>query len=286
MPYKSFKVNIYRIEAHNTIRTASVSFSGSIKNALAQQLDGRYKDVRGKKRRLENYREDANCYLLNFVTFEYAGPSRTEPTSETVPIGLNSNESFAHETAMLYDPGTNLAFVESTQSGMRARAIVLYFEEFSNFNEHYLLIPRLDAEAAAKARGYKTIRSVKLRVAIGPVTSADRDEGIGVINSLGVDYGANIVDIEIKVQRGRSRTLSLPKVRQVINSVLGSDGSNNVTRMTVRGREDDDDRIETIDLIQHRENRETMLQVDAQTRKVPHEERWDALLKIRQEFTG
>lgn len=56
--------------------------------------------------------------------------------------------------------------------------------------------------------------------------------------------------------------------------------------MILRGREHDDDQIEAIDLLQHREKRETMLQVDDQTRKVPHGERWDALLKMRQEFIG
>ncbi len=284
MPYKSFKVNIYDIEAQNTDRTESDSFSGAIENAIAQQLDGRYKDVSGKGRRLEHYRKEEACYLLNFTTFEFAGPGRTDTTSAAVPIGLDSNEFFAHETAMLYDPNANLAFVESTQSGMRNKAIALYFEEFSNRNEHYNLIPRLDNEAAAKARGYQNIHSVNLQVAIGQITGVDRDEGIGVIHSLGADYGADIIDIEIKVGRGKGRTLFPPKVRQAISNVLGSADSNNVKRMTLKGREHDDAPLEIIDLLQHKEKRETSLQVDDQTRKVSHEKRWDALIEIRQEF--
>lgn len=185
MPYKSFKVNIYHIEAHDTDRTASVSFSEAIKNAAAQQINGRHKVVGDKGRRLENYREDANYYLLNFTTSEFSGPSRTEPTSEATPFYLSPNEYFAHENAMLYDPEANLAFLESTLNGMRAGAIADYFKEFANRNESYTLIPQLDAEAAARARRYQTIRSVKLRVAMGPITGADREAGIGPIKGFG-----------------------------------------------------------------------------------------------------
>ena len=278
--------SIYHIEAHDTDRTARVSFSEAIKNAAAHQIQGRHKVVGDKGRRLENYREDANYYLLNFTTSEFSGPSRTEPTSEATPFYLSSNEYFAHENAMLYDPEANMAFLESTLNGMRAGAIADYFKEFANRNESYTLIPQLDAEAAARARRYQTIRSVNLRVAMGPITGADREAGIGVIKSFGENYDAGTIDIEIKAQRERGRSLSLTSVWWTIANILGNDAPNNVTRMIVKGREHDDDQIEPIDLIQHKENRETRLQVDDQTRKVPHTERWDALIKMRQEFLG
>ena len=73
-------------------------------------------------------------------------------------------------------------------------------------------------------------------------------------------------------------------VWQTINSILGSDDNNSITQLRVYGREHDDDELEIIDLIQHRERRERMLPVDDIERNIPYGERWNALLEVRQEF--
>ena len=290
MPEKSFKVNIYDIIANNIAEPRNHSFSQAIDNAIAKPLEQRYAEVNGKGRRLEDYQKEEDYYLLNFVTSQFDGPGRTEPETAATPINLAPEEFFAHETAMLYAPKAGLAFIESTLVGMRDGAIAHYFDAFSNNNENYSLIPRLDDEAAARARRQQTIRSLTMRVALGPVTDIDQRAGIGVIKSFGEEYGAGTIDIEIKAQRERGRTLSLGRIWRTIDSILGNDTlqesmhANNVTQLKLKGREHDGDPIEVIDLLQHRENRETQLQVDPQTRKVPHTDRWEALVKIYREF--
>ena len=283
MPDKSFKVSIYEVKLPDDTGQAQFPFRNAIEGACAQPLEERYLFVNGKGRRLENHDRHEDCYLLNFVSLEFTGPGRSRPRTEAVPINLDPDESFAHETAMLYDPESSLALIESTQSGMGPGAMAEYFEEFANQTE-YLLIPQLDNEAGARARSYQTIRSVIMRVNIGPVTEADRAAGIGVIKSLGEEYDAGFMDIEIRALRERKRTLSLQNVWRSINSILGSNDPNNVTQLKVNGREHDDDPLEVIDLIQHREKRERTLRVDDTTRKVPHEDRWNSLVDIRREF--
>lgn len=154
MPEKSFKVNIYNvgITGSNIADPRNHSFHQAIDNVIARPLDRRYTEVSGKGRRLENHRKEEDYYLLNFVTSQFDGPGRTEPETAAIPIDLAPEESFAHETAMLYAPNANLAFVESILGGMGPGAIAHYFSEFANNNENYSLIPRLDDEASARAR--------------------------------------------------------------------------------------------------------------------------------------
>ena len=290
MSEKSFKVNVYEVtlpgEDDDDMPDTSgdISFSDAIENACARSLPDRFREVNGKGRRLENYEQRDDCYCLNFVTLEFSGPGRSERETAAVPIDLGADEEFAHQTAMLYDPDLNLAFVESTQTGMRYGAIARYFRGFSFPRTEYQLVPRLDDDAAARARRHQIIRSLTMRVAMGPVTDADRDAGTGVIKSLGEGYDAGTIDIVIKAQRERGRSLSIGRVWQTANSILGNDNMNNVTQLKVYGREHEDDELELIDLIQHREKREYKLQLDDTERNIPYEDRWNTLLEVRQEF--
>ena len=284
MPDKSFKVSIYEIELPGDKGSVLTPFSTAISNACALPLADRYKEVNGKGRRLEDDDQREGCYLLNFVTLEFAGPGRSAPATAAISINLAQDESFAHETAMLYDPDVELMFAESVQGGMGPGAIARYFREFANHGEEYSLIPRLDNEAAARARQHQTIRRLTMRVAMGPITESDRNAGIGVIKSFGDEYGAGTIDIEIKAQRERGRTLSISSIWNTITNILGDHDENNVTQLKVYGREHDDDALEDIDLLQHREKRERILPVDDQDRKISRDNRWDALLEIRREF--
>lgn len=284
MPEKSFKANIYDVGFRNPDIPGQTPFETAIQEARGRPLGERYMPLLPKGRRLEHDDKRDGCYLLNFVTFEFAGPGRSTPETHAVPIDLDPRESFAHETAMLYDPETALAFLESTSVGMREGAIANYFGEFANSDTDYLLTPLLEDDAAVRARGFQTIRSIIMRVAMGPVTEADHEAGIGVIKSFGVGYDARHIDIEIKSQGEKGRTLSLNNLWRMVDYIMGSETRSTVTQLKVEGRAHDDDPLELIDLIQHREKRERILPVDEESRKVLHEDRWKALLEIRQEF--
>lgn len=284
MPEKSFKANIYDVEFRNPDIPGQTPFETAIEEALGRPLIERYVDLSPKGRRLENDDKRDGCYLLNFVTLKFEGPGRSTPETPAVPIDLDSNESFAHETAMLYDPETRLAFLESTSVGMREGATADYFGKFASSDTEYMLTPRLDDDAAAKARGFQTIRSIIMRVAMGPVTEADREAGIGVIKGFGEGYNAGYMNIEVKAQRERGRTLSRSNIWRTIEPLMGSENRSTVTQLKVEGRTHDDAPLEIIDLIQHQEKRERMLSVDDTLRKVLHEDRWNALLEIHKEF--
>ena len=206
MPEKRFRVNIYDVgfsegAAHGT------TFNTAVDIAVALPLDERYGVANGKGRRLEHHAQQGGVYLLNFITFEFAGPGRSRPVTPAQPIALGTDESFAHETAMLYDPNVDLAFVESTQGGMGPGAIASYFEELAGAGTKYLLLPRLDDEAAARARRHQTIRSLNIRIGMGTITGADHAAGTGAIKAFGQEFDAGQIDIEIKSLREKNHSL-------------------------------------------------------------------------------
>ena len=286
VPEKLFRVNIYDVELLHTGDEQPTEFQEAIQSCSGEPLADREKNISGKYRRLDSHDQRNGVFLLNFVTFEYAGPGRVRRTQPTRPIPMAADESFAPETAMLYHPVSNLAFVESSQGSMGPGAITGYFEEFANRGSTYALHPRTDQNAAVRARRYQTIRNLEMRISVGPATDQDRAAGIGPLRGFGANYGAEYIDVELKPQRARGRTLTLGRVQEFIALFTG--GNRNmpqIVQLRVTGREQDDDPLEVIDLIQHREKRQIMLQIDGNTRKVPHSTRWDALVNAHRVFT-
>ena len=284
MPEKPFRVNVYEVDLLDDSGLDPLTFANAIESACKESIPGRFKSLGDKGRRLEHYDQRDGCFLLNFVTLAFDGPGRSAPGSMTEPIDLALDEHFSHETAMLYDPGENLVFLESGQGGMTNGAIARYFREFAENGEMYSLVPRLDAEASSKARRYQTIRSLVMRMTVGPVTNIDREAGTGVIKGFGEQYDAESIKVEIKVSRSKNRTLSISNIWKSINPILASDDRNNIDELKLNGYEHEDEGMKVIDLLKHQEKRALVLNIDPDSRNVPHEARWQALLNIRKEF--
>ena len=284
MPEKSFTVNIYQVVVQNDdeqqLRLVDNSFDAAIVAACGSSFNHKNQDIRGKMCRLENEDRQEDYRLLNFATAAFDGPGHFRQTTRVVPFGLQQDESFAHETAMLYDPGQNLVFLESSQRGMNRVTIAHYLMKFALPKTNYELVPVLDNESASRARRYKTIRSLTIGVALPAFTKTDHEEGAGAIQGLGDRYGADSIEMKVQAIR-KGKTLSLNRLWETVDFLLGQSGSDSVSDLTIDGREFDEDDFAIIDLIQHREKRTRMLQVDNIERKVPHTERWQALVQIR-----
>ena len=291
MPDKTFRVTVFDVDERPKIEgRGHTPFDRSINNAMNLSMPEREKMVAGKYRRLElaSFDRIVGVFLMNVVTLDYAGPSRTRRGQRIRPFNMQSDESFVSETALLYDPNRDLALVEATQSGIGYGSLAAFFEQFAAPRRPttYEFVPRMDADAAARARLHQTIRNLSLRVAIGRTTEADRAAGISPFAALGNNYGAGYIDVEIKSERPRRRTLDVGSVWDFISNLTSGNTAvpSYIERLRVTGREDDDSRQEVIDLIQHRERRDMPLPIDPQTRKTLFRDRRDALVEIYSEF--
>ena len=289
MPEKPFTVNIYKVvveredEQQLPLPLVDDSFEAAIDAAYNSSFNGRNKEVNRKMSRLENYSRPNNSFLLNFAVAAFDGPGHFRPETRVVHFGLQQDDAFAHETDMLYDPDHDLVFLESAQRGMSRVAVARYFKKFALPKTEFELVPILDDEAASKARRYRTIRRLTIGVALPAFTRADHETGAGAIQALGDRFGAGSIDMTIQAEPKR-KTLLVDKLWEMADFFLGQSDSDSITDLSIDGREFDEDGFSIIDLIQHREKRTCMLQVDNTERKVPHTDRWQALIDIAREY--
>ena len=284
MPEKVFRVNVYDVTAEHNGSGTPTQFQQAIKSTFGQPFGFREKDIGGKLRRVNQHNQQVDLFFLNFVTFEYSGDGRVRSGQPSMNIALAPDEYFGPETAMLFDSVNNLAFVESTARGMGSGTIAHYFEAFAQ-DTRYALVARLDGDAPLRARRFQTVRSLKMRVSLGPITKSDVVAGIDPLKAFGTNLGGGQVDIEVKSERPRDRSLGVSNIRELISHLTGGDTAiPPISQLHVTGREHDDDPLEVIDLIQHRERRTFLLPIDSQTRRIPHPDRWDALSHIHRSF--
>ena len=284
MPEKNFRVRVYEIEYDSDTRDPERDlFLDAIAAAEAADVAQRTKEVGGRLRRLEHHRDEGGVRLLNFVTAEYSGPGRTEPLKPTEAINLAPEEFFSYETAMAYNPDSGLLLLESGVIGMRPSSVAGYFREFDT-TTYFQLRLKIDPEASAKARRFQEINKVTARVSMGPASISDTEAGVGVIRSLGSEYGAKSMDLVLTVGRERKNSLEIGKVRPWIERVLGPREDTNIEQLKVRGREHEDETMDEIDLLLQPIQSERVLPVDSGMRNVPHEVRWNALMEMLREI--
>ena len=284
MPHKKFSVYIYDVLLPDG-KTRDRPFAEAIDAAINEPLADRYREISGKGRRLDQYEIEDDLYLLNFLSYSYPGPGRAMPDRRQRPNALARNEYFTTETAALYDAYEKIMFLESSFSGMGPGAIARYFREFTSPRTNYQLQPRYDGDAWNRASRFQTIRRVSINMRVGPVTAADRDAGIDPFLSLRQDRGAETVKFEVSAGRSRRSSLDVTWILSNIERFRSGNDNMEAQKIELYGREHDDEPLQPIDLIQHKERRTRNLSVDDVERKVDHGLRWDALRDFWDDFT-
>lgn len=260
------------------------SFESAIRATAELGIDARWQHWDDKPRRMDGYSPHGPLHLMNFVTAEYIGPGRTGQSTRVSPIRLQDNEYFAHETAALYDPAEGILLLESSLGGMGPGAIKTYFRRFDR-TCIISLRRRVDDEAVAKARRFQVFRQLHLRVSMGSVSQIERQSGTEVLQSLGEGFHAQEIDIVIKASRTKGASLTEELIRPIIEAVRQQKDKLNYERVRVYGREEEDERFELIDIVSEPLKSEQSLFVDPETRKVSHEDKWEALINMHDEFT-
>ncbi|WP_428097984.1 DUF6731 family protein [Candidatus Rariloculus sp.] len=281
---ETFRANIFSLEEFGADGVIA-PLHQAMRGAWGQPTPERTRHVGAGNRRLEGFEEDPPLYLANFVTLRFLGPGRGSPTQVITGMGLRDHESYAYQTAMLYDSERSLAFIESGRPGMGAGAVATYLGKFAVPATSYQFTPCLDAEAHRRAMRMQNIRKLQVRVAAGRARRADRDEGLGLIAAFTEEFDANFMDMELAIGRERRRFLSAGRVREFLASLLReADEPDRVLKVRITGSRHEDDPTEMIDLLQHRESRERQLDVDPVERNIPCGARWDALRDIWRQF--
>ena len=286
MPDKIFRAYYYRIdEEHVALQHPVMSFANAIRVAMESAIADREKDISGKTRRLETWDDRGQRLLLDFITFQFAGPGRVRSQAPVRTIRMAANESFAPETAIIYDNETRTALIESAREGLWANQLTGYFQYFAPGNR-FTARPLLDAGAGARARRFGLFRKLELEAALGAPTQFDRELGMGVMQTFGEEFEGSIIKVEISVDARRDSSLTARSVQRIVDLLGAGRGRGSLRKATVTGKIDIEGRSQMIDLLQHREQNDRVLPIDNATRKIPHNVRWAALTEMLNELQG
>ena len=276
-----FRANIFEVE--DTEESGRKPFDAALRVAASLPTPRPLLSFNDQDRRIEDFVERDGCCLVNFVTLRAPGPGKASRHTPTTSIGLTPQESFSHETAMLFDPDTQLVFLEGRRPGMGPGAVGQYVARFGDaHSDRYHLVPLLDEEARSRALRNNQIRSFEFKAAVGP--DMGMDDQLDSVTSFSNALGGRTVNIQITAARGRDSSLDTESVLSIARNILRAPNRDRVERIRLKGRISEDDPLEVIDLIQQREFGERELEIDPDTRTIPIEARWDALMSIRRNF--
>lgn len=280
---QEFRVRLYEASRHGN--RGSSPFGDAVHESCLMNAGGRRVAVNRVERVLRDVDWRDDCYLLNFITSRYDGPGRISGATLGMPMGLTAEEYFAYEQSMLYDPEANLVILESVRIGMRYQGIAKFFSNFlpEGSQGNIRLMPRLDQEAIDKILNHREITKLECELVIPPIRNPALTEKLGLIDSVGRGFGGvGKIAVVVYAEKQQTRASFLQTAKDFVRGYLDKAEDLDVSRLTVQGKGDDDDNLKLIDLIAQPVTYKRLLPIDGTIRTINHEDRWRALLDIRQ----
>ncbi|OME08021.1 hypothetical protein BSK64_06185 [Paenibacillus odorifer] len=227
--------------------------------AQGLSLDGRTYDYRQEKSRLETsyWDNELEFFFLHFVRLRDTNiPSTARQNGQVEPLELDDDEFIGEEVSALYDEDNHVLMLQRNKFSLGPEGIEEYFNIIWNNPDEIIYLrpicPPNTFEIARRAAEYRkiNIRLADLReVPRENILNRLRSPIGGLISSVRNYEGANV---QVTITVGTSRTDSLND--ETINDTLIDIEQNPdlFTRAELVIKEEDDSRIELIDLFEHK----------------------------------
>lgn len=165
---------------------------------------------------------------------------------------LARNEGVGEETAFLYDPKLNIMAVQVGREGVRAHAIQDYFQAKCS-------APGLRLEPILTSEGYKRLLAMKrcssIEVSVAAANNAalleSEDVAVTSINKLMSRFQGLKVHYVVSMNRKRGTLAEFHKAAMEILKLKDVSGIE-LSKVELTGKEDDEARSSTIDLLPYR----------------------------------
>lgn len=248
----------------------------------------RNQEINGDTFRMEDLKAEdgSQLLLMNFIRLRLdEGPGKAGLNQKVTGFGLARSEGFAEETAVLYDPETELWVIQYNHFGPRAGAVASYMSRMQHPRPSMDLVPvwRDDAMRELACRPFKT--KLEIKVAARSISALDADGAVGLTEGLKAARanGADTLTLEIGVRRGNSFS------GKVIDSWMGwfhnikrKSAASSLDRFVVTAKGPGFESKE-INLLNFREEKEFPMKA-GKDRRLPLEARWDTLVRAWEEW--
>lgn len=167
----------------------------------------------------------------------------------------DEDTGLGHYTSFFFDSSNNMIAVQNNRNGISANGIAAFFKRnyiFRDIQFEHVINP---AELA-RLDNLTQIKSFEISIAKlenGAAFSKDTDSlSFKEVTKMADSTKANVFRLYLGVGYEKEDSLLKGGVKQYIRSLLGKQNVNNITKIEVRGRENDEESLEIIDLINNK----------------------------------
>lgn len=185
-----------------------------------------------------------------FDKLDYQVPSRTTLHGESTALELADNEYIGIDVNILYDAEHHILMIQRNRNSLGPSGIETFLSTIidsytENINGTFHLAMVSDNTARTRALNQSAYRKIHMKVTGQRVT--------GLMERLGINNNRDVETIEISFN---SRTTRDGKIdddfaRQILREYI-EDVGNDVQKLQIRAREDEEGVVEPIDLVDHK----------------------------------
>lgn len=250
------------------------------------KLEKRIRIVNRAELRIDSIELRDGVWFMDFVKFRQTqGPGRGKKKAKTEGFEFKRGESFAEETAALFDPASGYILVQYNHSGVRAGSISQYLSDYDGAATNiYNLDIKYDPETERKLQQKAIKKSLSFRIDVTQMTAQDLKDGVPLEQAiaLGRDCSAGQISVELAAGGTRDNGLKgkIAATLQALQKIAGNNPSA-IQSVKVGGKASADDAIEVLDLLTQRLSVEFSDIKPGIDLRLPLEDRWKGLTRAR-----
>lgn len=280
------KIHAFKVEPLGN----SQSLEDVLKEIRGDKIDARVRLVNSSEVRIDSIDERDGVWLMDFAKFRQTqGPGKGSRKSKVVGFDFKKGETFAEETAALFDPGTGYILIQYNHSGVRAGAISQYFSEYCQVaTNDYSFKPRFDPDTERRLLKKAIKRNFSFRIDVTEMSEQDLKRGVALKDAINLGKGCSAGLVNVILAAGGPKDHGLGGAFTDMLQAVRELAANNppaVKSVKISGKENEDAAVEVLDLLVQR------LCVDLDIKpgmdlRLPLEERWKGLFRARAGWKG
>lgn len=278
MTDKTFAVHLFEVDE----QFSSVRFDDALESIRVRSLEQRNHPVNEQVMRLEEIVPPTQAkpyWLLDFGRFRNFGPGQGSHNTPIRDIQLDTDHSFAEDTAALYcrgRNGTGWLILQYNHVGTRASHVSPYISGLLQDEEIiFELGAKLTGDSFAKLDRATHFTKLKVKVATASLTRELLDGGLSIKSALeaSIPLNGDYVTIEISTRKRKAeRSINVPPIAEWLKRLVRS-GAAETAQLKAGSNEYP---LEPIDLLEGKLTQRFKL-TNVVGSRVTRDDRWELL---------
>lgn len=200
-----------------------------------------------------NIKKSANIYTGTFCLIQKNElPTKAQFGKEPeLIIGDDDDGGLGHYTSFMYDSTNDVIAIQTNRNGVSANGVAAYFRRNYKVKDITLEII-INPDKLEQLLKMTTISSFQVSIA-RPENAAfvnlDNKKAFSEMNTIADNTDANILTLQLGIGYKRDATLKRQSIFSYVRNLLSKNQNLDVRKIEVKGKEHEDDNLDTLDLI-------------------------------------